>query len=77
MDACNRLTGQRFDHITNKLYNHDFYQIDDNQIVPKLSISEDFDDFVEEEDVEEDDDDVDSNNDLNDELDDFNFDNVL
>lgn len=79
MDACNRLTGQKFDHITNKLYDHGFYQIEDNQIVPKLLDTGDFDDIIGEEGLEEEEDegDDDSNMDLNDDLDDFNFDNVM
>ena len=79
MDACNRLTGQKFDHITNKLYNHDFYQIDDDQIVPKLLDPGDFGDMIGEEGLEEEDneDDDDSNMDLNDDLGDFNFENVI
>ena len=78
MDACNRLTGQKFDHITNKLYDQDFYQIDDNQIVPKLLNPDDFDDFIGEEGIEEeeDEDDDDSNMDLNYDFEDFNFNNV-
>lgn len=75
MDVCNRLTGQKFDPITNKLHDHNFYQIDDNKIVPKLD-STDFNDPNEEGLDEEDEDDVDSDIDSNDNLDDFNFDNV-
>lgn len=51
---CSRLNGCKYDAITNKLYDQEFYKFDDSKIVPKLPLIDDFDEMLEEEEELED-----------------------
>eukprot|EP00111_Clytia_hemisphaerica_P024229 TCONS_00071384-protein len=77
VDACNRLKGHKYDPITNKLYDKQFYDIDGDRIVPQLRGLMDYEDLMGDDEEGEgegdgEDDDVDS---LEDDIEDFNFDN--
>ena len=70
---CSRLNGCKYDAITNKLYDPEFYKFDDSKIVPKLPLIDDFDEMLEEEEEVEDEEEDDLEEE---EEDDFNFEEV-